>query len=68
MITRRLYSALSQMARTTAALAYPMGLQELLDIHFSSPTSPARGEIVFLSWKGLGLSVGLKRPLDAVES
>jgi hypothetical protein len=45
-----------------------MGHQELLDIHISSPASPAGGEIVFLSWKELGLSVGLKRPPDVAES
>jgi hypothetical protein len=45
-----------------------MGLQELLDIHFSSPTSPAGGEIAFLSWKELALLIGLKRQLDAAES
>jgi hypothetical protein len=55
-------------ASTTTVLAYPMGLQESLDIHVSCPASPAGGEIVFLSWKELGLSVGLKRPPDVAES
>jgi len=48
-------------------MACPM-LQELLDTRFSSPASPAGGEIVFPSWKELGLSVGLKRPPDVAES
>jgi hypothetical protein len=48
-------------------LAYPMGLQDLLDIHFSSPAPPAGGEIVFLFLKEHSLSDGLKRPPDAAR-
>jgi hypothetical protein len=45
-----------------------MAFRKSLDIHYSSPTSPAVQEKMFLIHIELGLPVGLKRPLDAAES